>query len=51
MDTYITGQTIKMLREKKGFTQAELAEKLNFLLKIAKKQEKDVFNTSFTVLF
>ena len=28
MDTYITGQTIKNLREKKGFTQAELADKL-----------------------
>ena len=28
MDTYVTGQTIKKLREKKGFTQAELAEKL-----------------------
>ena len=28
MDTYITGQTIKNLREKRGFTQAELADKL-----------------------
>lgn len=28
MDSYITGATIKNLREKKGFTQAELADML-----------------------
>lgn len=29
MDAYVTGQTIKMLREKKKFTQAKLAEPLS----------------------
>lgn len=28
MDTYITGQTIKKLREKKRYTQSELADKV-----------------------
>ena len=39
MDTYITGQTIKMLREKKGFTQAELAEKIGVSCKAVSKWE------------
>ena len=39
MDTYITGQTIKNLREKKGFTQAELAEKLGVSSKAVSKWE------------
>ena len=39
MDTYITGQTIKNLREKKGFTQAELADKLCVSSKAISKWE------------
>ena len=39
MDTYITGQTIKMLREKKGFTQAQLAEKIGVSCKAVSKWE------------
>ena len=39
MDTYITGQTIKNLREKKGFTQAELADKLGVSSKAVSKWE------------
>ena len=39
MDTYITGQTIKNLREKKGFTQAELADKLGVSDKTISKWE------------
>ena len=39
MDTYVTGQTIKKLREKKGFTQAELAEKLGVSSKAVSKWE------------
>ena len=39
MDAYITGQTIKNLREKKGFTQAELAEKLGVSSKAVSKWE------------
>ena len=39
MDTYITGQTIKNLREKKGFTQAELANKLGVTDKAISKWE------------
>ena len=39
MDTYITGQTIKNLREKRGFTQAELADKLGVTDKAISKWE------------
>lgn len=39
MDAYITGQTIKNLREKKGFTQAELADKLGVSSKAVSKWE------------
>ena len=39
MDTYITGQTIKNLREKKGFTQTELAEKIGVSSKAVSKWE------------
>jgi DNA-binding XRE family transcriptional regulator/desulfoferrodoxin (superoxide reductase-like protein) len=39
MDTYITGQTIKSLREKKGLTQAELADKLGVSSKAVSKWE------------
>ena len=39
MDTYITGQTIKMLRENKGFTQVQLAEKIGVSCKTVSKWE------------
>ena len=39
MDTYITGQTIKNLREKKGLTQAELADQLGVSSKAVSKWE------------
>ena len=39
MDTYLTGQTIRNLREKKGFTQAELADKLGVSSKAISKWE------------
>ena len=39
MDTYITGSTIKGLREKKGLTQAQLAEMLGVSSKAVSKWE------------
>ena len=39
MDTYITGATIKTLREKKGITQAELADVLGVSSKTVSKWE------------
>lgn len=39
MDAYITGQTIKNLREKKGFTQADLAGMLGVSSKTVSKWE------------
>ncbi|MBQ4152780.1 MAG: helix-turn-helix domain-containing protein [Oscillospiraceae bacterium] len=39
MDSYITGATIKNLREKKGFTQAELADMLGVSSKTVSKWE------------
>ena len=39
MDTYITGATIKSLREKKGFTQSQLAELLGVSSKAVSKWE------------
>lgn len=39
MDAYVTGQTIKNLREKKGLTQAELADKLGVSAKAVSKWE------------
>lgn len=39
MNTYITGNTIRDLREKKGLTQAQLAEKLNISDKTVSKWE------------
>lgn len=39
MDTYITGATIKSLREKKGLTQAQLAELLGVTGKAVSKWE------------
>lgn len=39
MDTYITGQTIKNLRERKGLTQAQLADTLGVSSKAVSKWE------------
>ena len=39
MDSYVTGQTIKMLREKKKMTQSKLAEKLSVSDKAISKWE------------
>ena len=39
MNAYVTGQTIKMLREKKNMTQAKLAEMLSFSDKAISKWE------------
>lgn len=39
MDNYITGTTIKKLREEKGITQAELAEKIGVSSKAVSKWE------------
>lgn len=39
MDTYITGQTIKRLREEKGITQAVLAERIGVSSKAVSKWE------------
>lgn len=39
MDTYITGATIKLLRERKGFTQAELADRIGVSSKAISKWE------------
>lgn len=39
MNAYITGETIKAMREKKGITQAELSEKLGVSSKTVSKWE------------
>ena len=39
MDTYVTGITIKTLREKKGLTQTELADILGVSSKAISKWE------------
>ena len=39
MNAYVTGQTIKMLREKKNMTQAKLAEMLSVSDKAISKWE------------
>lgn len=42
MDTYITGITIKRLREAKGLTQSDLAEKIGVSSKAVSKWETGV---------
>lgn len=42
MDPYITGKTIRALREKSGITQAALAEKLSVSDKAVSKWETGV---------
>ena len=42
MNTYVTGGIIKKLREKRGMTQAELAEKLSVSDKAISKWETGV---------
>lgn len=39
MDSYVTGQTVRRLREKAGFTQSELAERLCVTAKAVSKWE------------
>ena len=39
MNTYITGQTVKMLRERRGMTQSQLAEQLGVSDKAVSKWE------------
>jgi len=39
MDQYVTGETIRMLREKNGYTQTELAAKMNVSDKTVSKWE------------
>mgnify|MGYP002732150207 CR=1 FL=1 len=39
MNTYVTGTTVKQLREARGFTQAELAEKIGVSSKTVSKWE------------
>ncbi|MBR5903446.1 MAG: helix-turn-helix transcriptional regulator, partial [Clostridia bacterium] len=39
MDTYITGAVVRQLREKRGLTQAQLAEKLHVSDKTVSKWE------------
>ena len=50
MDTYLTGQTIRNLREKKGFTQAELADKLGVSSKAISKWEANKGTPSYEFL-
>ena len=42
MNTYVTGSTIRQLREAKGLTQAELAGMLSVSAKTISKWEKGV---------
>ena len=37
MNTYVTGSTVKQLREARGLTQAELAEKIGVSSKTVSK--------------
>ena len=39
MDAYVTGTTVKKLREDRGMTQAELAEKIGVSSKTVSKWE------------
>lgn len=42
MNTYITGQTVKKLRERRGMTQSQLAEQLGVSDKAVSKWETGV---------
>ena len=42
MDTYVTGLTIKNLREKKGLTQTELGNMLGVSYKAVSKWERGI---------
>ena len=42
MDTYVTGSTIRRLREEKGLTQAQLAEMIDVSAKAVSKWETGV---------
>ena len=45
MDNYITGATIKRLREAKGITQSQLAEQIGVSSKAVSKWETAVSHT------
>ena len=45
MNPYVTGQTIQMLREKRGITQKQLAEQLFISDKTVSKWETGVSNS------
>lgn len=46
MDVISPGKILLYAREKAGYTQTEIAEKLNFRLSLVKDIENDVYNTS-----
>ena len=50
MDRYLTGATIKALREKRGMTQAQLADKLNVSGKAVSKWETGAGYPDITLL-
>ena len=45
MNLYVTGNTIKQLREQKKMTQAELAEKINVTDKAVSRWERGASQT------
>ena len=50
MDTYVTGLTIKNLREKKGLTQTELADMLSVSSKAVSKWETNATTPDIAIL-